>query len=167
MLEGMAEALKKPASPRPSCRKKNSSRSKSQTGPFQPRWEKNNIEFLGRDSAPVFTIRQGQKCLIVISTPAFKTIRDKDIARKAINPEGIFSEATLDFMLSNSPVMHIYSEGNGACVRIEGARFNYASLGEDNKQSATQNLKFILKEIKRVAEPRFSIPDSADTTCRS
>ena len=47
--------------------------------------------------------------------------------------------------------MHIYSGDNGSIARIDGARFNYASLNEDNKQSAAQNLKFILKEIKRVA----------------
>ncbi|MEK7880819.1 MAG: hypothetical protein AAB210_02855 [Deltaproteobacteria bacterium] len=151
MLEGMAEALKKAGVPATVVSKKELLSLEKPNRAVSAEMGKNNIEFLGRDSAPVFTIRQGQKCLIVISTPAFKTIRDKDIARKAINPEGDFSEATLDFMLSNSPVMHIYSEGNGACVRIEGARFNYASLGEDNKQSATQNLKFILKEIKRVA----------------
>jgi len=151
LLEGMAEDIKKAGVPAAVISKKELLSLEKPLRAVSIEIGKNNIEFLGRDSNPVFTIRQGQKCLIVISIPVFKTIRDKDVARKAINPEGDFNEATLDFMLSNSPVMHIYSEANGACVRIEGARFNYASLNEDNKQSATQNLKFILKEIKRVA----------------
>ncbi|MFZ3071681.1 MAG: hypothetical protein WA162_00355 [Thermodesulfobacteriota bacterium] len=151
LLEDMAKEIEKAGVPAGVVSKKELLSLEKPNRAVSIEIEKNNIEFLSRDSLPVFTIRQGQKCLIVISTPAFKTIRDKDIGRKAINPDGDFSEATLDFILSNNPVAHVYSGDNGACLKIEGARFNYASLGEDNKQSAAQNLKFILKEIKRVA----------------
>lgn len=151
LLEGMAEEIKKAGVPAAVISKKELLSLEKPLRAVSIEIEKNSVEFLDRDSNPIFTIRQGQKCFIVISTPAFKTISDKDAGRKAINPDGDFNEATLNFILSNGPVMHIYSGDNGSIARIDGARFNYASLNEDNKQSATQNLKFILKEIKRVA----------------
>ena len=115
---------------------------------------KNNVRlFTTEGNDKEFLIDKNTKCIIVVSTPSHHRIQSKRLARTALNDGApLPAYEILSTIFRNSPVMSIFIEGVPAQLRIDSRRFNYNSLGDENRQSAALNFPFMIKEIQRVAE---------------
>lgn len=115
---------------------------------------KNYVKLLtSGDDLEEFRIDKETKCIVVISTPSHGRIQSKRLARTALNTgTHLPPYEVLSLIFRGSPVMDIFIEGVRRPLRIDSARFNYTSLGDENRQVAALNFPYILSEIRRVAE---------------
>lgn len=109
--------------------------------------------FTSENNREEFRIDNTKKCIIVLSTPSHGRIQSKRLARTALNDGSPLPPyETLSTIFRNNPVMDIFVEGISRPLRIDSTRFNYNSLGDENRGAAALNFPFMLKEIQRVAE---------------
>ncbi len=97
--------------------------------------------------------------MIVLSTPDHERINSKRLTRlsqtsqasqaRQTSDELITTQEVLRFIFTHSPVMDIYISGIASPLRIDGSRFNFTSLGELNRGTASQNMPVLLREIGR------------------
>ena len=111
-----------------------------------------SIELFSKDNESLLDIDKKLKCLIVISCKDFKKVLTKKVARHVMRfAKPMTLDEKLQAFFVNQPVMEIYSNGSKSPVRIDSTRFNYTSLGDKNKLSASLNFKTILEMISKHA----------------
>ncbi len=75
-------------------------------------------------------------------------IREKRLS--SLSKKRAFSlDEKLKFIFLNHPVMDIYISDSEIPIRVDGMRFNYNCLGENNKKSVTLNFRFMINLIKQ------------------
>jgi hypothetical protein len=93
--------------------------------------------------------------IIVITSAAYESVQGKRLTRAAVNASGQLSVEPLEInemlkqILISHPVIDIYISGSEIPIRINSKKFNYNSLGENNKGSSMLNIRFIIEEIKK------------------
>ncbi|MCK4739275.1 MAG: hypothetical protein KAT46_04940 [Deltaproteobacteria bacterium] len=107
------------------------------------------LHLLGANGEVLATINKAQNYLIVIACHGAGKLQAKRMARRAMNTSNSLPiNEILSFIYRARPFMDIYLPGIETPLRIDSARFNYNSLGEDNRQAAALNFPLILSLIK-------------------
>ncbi len=109
-----------------------------------------SIQFVDPEREVILSLDRSERCLIVLSTMEFEAIKRKRMAMLLRNRGKLFSlQDRLSFIYQHHPIMDIYTSRSNTSLRIDGMRFNYNCLGEDNKKSVSLNFPILIKWIKR------------------
>jgi len=110
----------------------------------------NSVNLLSSQSETLLSFDGTSPCFIVLSCTNVTGIRNKRVATAMLQKHKSLSiERTLSFIFLNHPVMDIYTPDTPSPVRIDGGKFNYTTLGKDNKGSLALNFPCIIRIIKR------------------
>ncbi len=89
-----------------------------------------------------------RQCIIVLSTQDHERLHSKRLTRRSLASDApVTTQEMLRFIFNHKPVMDIYVSGIATPLRIDSSRFNFTSLGELNKGTASLNMPTLLREI--------------------
>lgn len=88
--------------------------------------------------------------LLVLSSTHMKELRNKLVAKLVMTKNGSFPLGQLlTFIFQNHPVMDFYISGRDTPVRLDGLKFNYNTLEDENKGAVALNFPVLIKLIRK------------------
>ncbi len=110
---------------------------------------KGSITLLSSQSEALLSFNGTSPCFIVLSCTNVKGIQNKHIATAIMQKNSAIPiEKTLKFIFTNHPIMDIYTPKSSYGIRVDGEKFNYGTLGKENKGSVALNFPHVIRLIQ-------------------
>ena len=101
----------------------------------------------------ITSLNRTQQALLVLSTMNTRELKRKEMVRLVVARDGEYPlSMRLNYIFQNHPVMDIYISGVEKPLRLDSQKFNYHSLGENNRKSVTQNFPALIRLIKQFSD---------------